>query len=112
MRNLKIGYLWILFLFFLAGKTHSVINPFTTSFNKHQQEEFKTASKITNDTGDDNSLTKRKIKKRGLPGAIPHIQNGIFLSTVIHKTFKPAYTESVYATFLYCIGLKRGPPLA
>lgn len=113
MRDLKLTYFWVFLIVFLSGKAHSVISPFlTNTIHKHQQKEFKPAQKIISDTGDENSPAKRKIKKRGLPRAVPEIENITFISVLIHKTFNPVYTETFYTSFLYCVSQKRGPPFA
>lgn len=113
MPNFKLHYIWILLIVFISGKMRSVTGTLgSTTIYKEQKREFKTGQKLTADTGDENSHEKRKIKKRGLPGVIPQIQNITFLSVFIYKAFKPIYLENVCTSFLYCVCLKRGPPLA
>ncbi len=117
MQNFKVSYIWVLFIFFLSGKVDSAISPvkvnaFLTEHKKELKKEFKTSQKITGDTGDESCPKKRKIKKRGLSGTVPQIQDITFLSVVVHKTFKSYNTVSSYTSFLYCVSLKRGPPQA
>lgn len=104
-------YLWAFLFLFISGKMHSINSFESKTFSKHQQKEIKNAQEITGNTGDENSPIKRKIKKRGLPTAVPQIEDIPFLNVLIYKKFRPGYTEDVSTSFLYCVSLKRGPPL-
>jgi hypothetical protein len=77
-----------------------------------QKKELKIILKIAAETGDENSPKKHKRKTRGVEVTVSQISEISFAGFFTHRVFKLVCTESVYASFQYCVSLKRGPPMA
>lgn len=113
MRNIKIGYLLILLIFFLNGVTRSIGSPHNSYiFSKQSQKDLKVKSKSSTDACDEKIITVRKRKLRGVEVIGVQISDIIFVGVFTYPNVNPVYSETVYTSFRYCVNPKRGPPLA
>lgn len=113
MHSFKLPCLWFFLIIFLNGKVHGTPQPFDSKIiSKELSKELKISQKISEDNGDAGSTQKRKRRARGVEVATLKISEISFVTDCVYKIFKHIYTVSVYASFLHCVHLKRGPPSA
>ena len=112
MRNFKIGYLFILLIFFISASANSTGSPYKSyGFSKFSQKVLKIKSGSSTDTCDEKIVTVRKRKLRGVEVAGIQISETICAGIFTYRIFEPFYIGNVYASFRHCVSPKRGPPL-
>jgi hypothetical protein len=63
-------------------------------------------------SGHERFAKAKKIKQRGMGGVSPNVIHTDLLEIVSYCQYIFIPVESNYASFLYCVGCKRGPPIA
>ena len=111
MRAFKFLSIFIFLAVFINSKADAPTRDFEGR-KDHSSKIIKDDQKINTDDQDDDSAHKRKLRPRGTEVDVPQISEVSFEHPFIYEVFKPLFIEKSYSSFLYCIPLKRGPPLA
>ncbi|MES2513150.1 MAG: hypothetical protein V4580_03365 [Bacteroidota bacterium] len=82
----------------------------TVRFLKVNAPETKIFTAFHSVSGTERFAKVKKIKQRGMGGVSPHVINTDLLEVTSYCRYVFAGIESNYASFLYCVDCKRGPP--
>lgn len=113
MNVLKILFYMLCFTFFVNAKAVNVFKPNSNKdLSKGQYSQSKQAKFYINNDNDVCRILKRKYRHKGIEVINPQISNLTFTLFLVSKENVIISLKESYASFLYCVDCKRGPPTA
>lgn len=112
MRFLKLLVPVFVLIAFVGGKAHGSAIHKTLKTKHFVSTGTLLDQKVDPENADGDSPAKRKRRQRGITVDIPQVATILFQRTCTFRTYEPATITGAYSSLLFCIGLKRGPPLS